>query len=183
MNIKQLSVSVLTVISLSALSGCAVTGAPRPEYFMPNVQSSATSQNVAHNVELGETKGFVGMGMFSHYANLDNNEARSALETSLSKAGVLALKGQGRYVLDVDMKDSGEHKSVFGTNWGGTNRDMIVNYVVKDKQQNNSKVLDKTVETKTHAGMGYFYYLSERPAGEQAYRENFQDGIKAVQQL
>ena len=182
MNIKQLAISVFALASLS-LSGCAVTGAPRPEHFMPDVQSSATSQNVAHNVEIGSVKGFVGMGMFSHYANLDNNEARSALETSLGKAGVLAQKGQGRYVLDVDMKDSGEHKSVFGTNWGGTNRDMIVNYVVKDKQQNNSKVLDKTIESKTHAGMGYFYYLSERPAGEQAYKNNFEDGIKAVQQL
>lgn len=182
MNIKQLAVSVFAVASLS-LSGCAVTGAPRSEHFMPDVQSSTTSSNVAHNVELGSVKGFVGMGMFSHYANLNNDEARTALETSLGKAGVLASKGQGRYVLDVDMKDTGEHKSVFGTNWGGTNRHMIANYVVKDKQQNNAKVLDKTIETKTHAGMGYFYYLSERPAGEQAYRENFGEGIKAVQQL
>ncbi|WP_414499510.1 hypothetical protein [Zymobacter sp. IVIA_12111.31 C1] len=182
MNIKQLAVSVFAIASLS-LSGCAVTGSPRPEHFMPNVQSSATSQNVAHNVELGSVKGFVGMGMFSHYANLNNAEARVALEKSLGSAEMLAQKGQGRYVLDVDMKDTGEHKSIFGTNWGGTNRDMIAQYVVKDKQQDNAKVLDKTVESKTHASMGYFYYLSERPAGEKAYKQNFEDGIKAVQQL
>ena len=183
MNIKQLAISVFAVASLSTLSGCAVTGAPRSEHFMPDVIASATSQNTVHNVELGTVKGFVGMGMFSHYSNLDNSEARTALEKSLGTAGMLAPKGQGKYILDVDMKDTGEHKSVFGTNWGGTNRHMIANYTVKDKQQNNVKVLDKTIESKTHAGMGYFYYLSERPAGEQAYKKNFEDGIKAVQQL
>lgn len=117
MKIKQISVAVLATLSLSALTGCAITGGPRAEHFMPDVQSSVTSQNVAHNVEIGSVKGFVGMGMFSHYANLNNDEARTALEKSLGTAGVLALKGQGRYVLDVDMKDTGEHKSVFGTNW------------------------------------------------------------------
>ena len=185
MNIKQLSVAVLATLSLSAISGCAVNGSIRQENIIPAVSQTSNSK-VAHNVRVGELKGFNGMNFFNNYSNLNKEEAKNAFTKSLEKAGLLATNEQNaRYTLGVNMKDTGENKGIVTTNWFGNERNMIANYEVKDNQTNNV-VLNKEVKTHKEIGSRLIgnYYLTERAElAEPTYKENFGEGIKAVQQL
>ena len=185
MRIKQLSTAILATLSLSVLSGCAVNGSIRQENIMPNV-SQTSNLNVAHNVKLGELKGFNGMNFFNNYSNLNKEEAKNALTKSLEKSGLLASnESNAKYTLNVNMKDTGENKGVLTTNWFGNERNMVANYEVKDNQTNNV-VLNKEVKTHKEIGSRLIgnYYLTERAElAEPAYKQNIEDGIKAVQQL
>jgi hypothetical protein len=83
----------------------------------------------------------IGRGFTAHFANLNNENAKKVIETSLDKANLLAGE-KGDYTLTAYLTDADLAEVLFGTNrsW---KRYISINYLLTDI--NGNKIYNKEI--------------------------------------
>ncbi|WP_133155036.1 hypothetical protein [Billgrantia endophytica] len=128
---------VFAIVSLAVLSGCAsmgpsATGVSESTY---RADKHVSAQHKLHGNVSVKTEGFLNTSRNPHSsrstANLDNSDAKKAIEKSLSSANLLASSG-GEYTLTAEMKDPDLAGVLIGSN-RVSKRNIVIKYFLKDK--------------------------------------------------
>lgn len=186
MKIKNLFKSAIAIGSLVVLSGCASMG-PTATGVSESVYTSnsqvSNQHRLSNNVKV-ETEEFLETSRNAYSsratANLNNSDAKKAIESSLANAGMLARSG-GEYTLRAIMVDPDLSGTITGSNrsW---NREITIRYLLTG---NNRTVYDRTITGVANRDKGGLHnvWSEQKTTSEIAYRDSFRQLIEDLKNL
>lgn len=187
MKIKNLFKSAIAIGSLVVLSGCASMG-PTATGVSESTYTSNESVSPEHRLHRNvsvEAEGFLATSRNPHSsratANLDNSDAKKAIEKSLLSANLLS-NGQGRYVLTAQMIDPDLSGVLIGSN-RVSKRNIVIKYFLRDMEGSTIYSNIITGSGDRDAPLMGNIWKQQKITSEIAYRDSFRQLIEDLKNL
>ena len=178
------SIKVLIAgISLAVLSGCANTKAVTSQDIYYTSEKVNSQHKFSNNIEVDKLDGFLetSKNLFSEAktSNLNEAEARRALEKSLDEAGMLS-NGSADYLLDISLIDA-DLASLMSDRM--EEREITIRYTLKNPLVNTVYKNVITGRGENEIGFIGFQWKEEHITATRAYRDVLRQLIEDLKDL